>query len=389
MIENDLLRENAVETVTLTAFRNYPSLSLALSSGFNVVSGPNAQGKTNLLEALYLVGTTRLLRGQRDAEAVRDGEERAAVEVELAGSGTRLGVTLERGARKRARINGLALPRAADLIGRLPVVCVSAADMAIVRGEPADRRLFLDLELSALSPAYLHHFAGYKRAQEQRGALLRQSRDRSIPAEVFEPWEAQMAHHGAHLRAAREDYVARLVAPTREVHARMGGGEALDLRYEPKDEALTEAALAATFAANRHAEIARGASLYGPHRDDLRLEIEGRDARLFGSQGQQRTAVIALKLATLDVAREERGVPPLLLLDDILSDLDETRRAMLVEVVLDRAAQAVLTCTEASAAGERILSQARLFSVKAGKVVGAPDVGSDPDAPAPEAPEPQ
>ena len=368
MIERDLLRENAVETLALEGFRNYPALRLPLGPGFNVVSGPNAQGKTNLLESLYLVGTTRLLRGQRDAEAIRDGDERAVVEVELADSGTRLGVFLERGARKRAKINGLALPRAADLLGRLPVVCVSAADMAIVRGEPADRRLFLDLELSALSPAYLHHFAGYKRAQEQRGALLRQSRERSIPSEVFEPWEAQMALHGTHLRAARNDYVARLVAPTREVHARMGGGEALGLRYEPKDDAPGEEALRDLFAANRPSEIARGASLYGPHRDDLRLEIEGRDARLFGSQGQQRTAVIALKLATLDVAREERGVPPLLLLDDILSDLDESRRAMLVEVVLDRAAQAVLTCTEASAAGERILERARLFRVRAGSV---------------------
>ncbi len=368
MKEEEFIREKAVEILTLTAFRNYPSLSLALSPGFNVVSGPNAQGKTNLLEALYLLGTTRLLRGQRDAEAIRDGDDRASVEVELADSGTRLGMTLERGVRKRARINGLALPRAADLIGRLPVVCVSAADMAIVRGEPAERRLFLDLELSALSPAYLHHFAGYKRAQEQRGALLRASRERSIPAAVFEPWESQMAAHGAHLRGARLDYVARLEEPTREVHARMGGGEALGLRYEPKDEATTDEGLTQAFAENRTAEIARGASLVGPHRDDLRLEIEGRDGRLFGSQGQQRTAVIALKLATLDVAREERGVPPLLLLDDILSDLDETRRAMLVEVVLDRAAQAVLTCTEASAAGERILERARLFEVRAGSV---------------------
>ena len=330
--------------------------------------GRTPRGKTNLLESLYLLGTTRLLRGQRDAEAIRDGEERATVEATLAGSGTRLGVSLERGARKRARINGLALPRAADLIGRLPVVCVSAADMAIVRGEPSDRRLLLDLELSALSPAYLHHFALYKRAQEQRGALLRLSRERAVAAETFEPWEAGMATHGAHLRLAREDYVARLVAPTREVHARMGGGEALDLRYEAKDEARDEEGLRALYAENRGAEIARGASLYGPHRDDLRLEIEGRDARLFGSQGQQRTAVIALKMATLEVAREERGVAPLLLLDDILSDLDETRRAMLVEVVLDRAGQAVLTCTEASAAGERILSQAKLFSVRAGSV---------------------
>ena len=196
MIDKEFLRENAVDTLRLEGFRNYSHLDLRLSPGFNVVSGSNAQGKTNLLESLYLLGTTRLLRGQKDAEAIQDGADRAAVEVELAGSGTRIGMGLERGARKRARINGLALPRAADLIGRLPVVCVSAADMAIVRGEPADRRLFLDLELSALSPAYLHHFALYKRAQEQRGALLRQSRERPIPGDLYEPWEAAMAMHG-------------------------------------------------------------------------------------------------------------------------------------------------------------------------------------------------
>ena len=389
MIENDLLRENAVETVTLTAFRNYPSLRLELSPGFNVVSGPNAQGKTNLLEALYLVGTTRLLRGQRDAEAVRDGEERAVVEVELAGSGTRLGVSLERGARKRARINGLALPRAADLIGRLPVVCVSAADMAIVRGEPADRRLFLDLELSALSPAYLHHFAGYKRAQEQRGALLRQSRERSIPGEVFEPWEAQMAHHGAHLRAAREDYVARLVAPTREVHARMGGGEALDLSYEPKDEASD-----------------RG----GPD-GDVRREPARRDrprceplrtAPRRPASGDRRARRAAVRLAGPAAHRRDRpedrhpgrragrsgASPPCS--SSTTSSAIWTRRGERCSSrsSSSRAAQAILTCTEASAAGERILSQARLFSVKAGKVTGPSGAGSEPSDPTPEDPIP-
>jgi len=357
-----------VESLVLDGFRNYAHLHLRLSSGFNVVSGPNAQGKTNLLESLYLIGTTRLLRGQRDAEAIREGDERANVEVELSGSGTKLSVSLERGARKRARINSLALPRAADLIGRLPLVCVSAADMAIVRGEPSDRRLFLDLELSALSPAYLHHFALYKRAQEQRGALLRQSRERPVSDDLYEPWEAAMAMHGAHLRSARQDYVARLIEPTREVHAQMGGGEELNLSYEPKDETVDEEGLRTLLEASRPQDIARGSTSFGPHRDDLRLEIEGRDARLFGSQGQQRTSVIAVKFATLEVAREERGVAPLLLLDDILSDLDESRRARLVEVVLDRAAQAVLTCTEASAAGEKILSQAKLFEVRAGQV---------------------
>jgi len=170
-------RSLAVSSVHLDGFRNYENETVLLSKGFNVLAGKNAQGKTNFLEAIYLLSTTRLLRGQRDAEAIRQGHSRAIATVELGESETRLSVALEAGVRKRASINGLSLPRAADLIGRLPCVCVSTLDMAIVRGEPTDRRLFLDLELCALFPAYLRHLTLYKRALEQRNALLRDSRE--------------------------------------------------------------------------------------------------------------------------------------------------------------------------------------------------------------------
>lgn len=357
-----------MDRLELDGFRNYESLSLTLSPGFNVLAGQNAQGKTNFLEALYLLSTTRLLRGQRDAEAVRDGSSRALVACELLDVGTRLAVTLERGIRKRASLNGLNLPRASDLIGRLPCVCVSATDMAIVRGEPTDRRLFLDLELSGLYPAYLRHFTLYKRALEQRNALLRDSREWIQPAAMFEPWEDQLAQHGAALRATRRQFVQRLGETTSVVHSRMGSGECLTLGYVVKDPAESADEMREALARSRQLDVARGGTSVGPHRDDLQLDVDGREARLYGSQGQQRTSVISLKLATLEVARDELGTPPLLLLDDILSDLDERRRALLVEIVLERAGQAVLTCTEASAAGERILSEARVYHVEAGTV---------------------
>jgi DNA replication and repair protein RecF len=277
-------------------------------------------------------------------------------------------MSLERGGRKRAAINGLGLPRAADLMGRLPCVSVSAADMAIVRGEPSDRRMFLDLELSGLFPAYLRHFSLYKRALEQRNALLKLARESYVAPEVFESWEDQLADHGSALRASRENYVSRLRPASESIHCQMGSGEALRPAYEAKDAAESVDDLRRLFASTRIQDIARGSTTVGPHRDDVRLEIEGRDARLFGSQGQQRTAVIALKIATLAIASEELGCAPLLLMDDILSDLDETRRALLVEVVLERAGQAVLTCTERDAAGPRILSRAAVFSVHQGVV---------------------
>lgn len=359
---------NRIQRVDLSDFRNYSRETILLSEGFNVIAGPNAQGKTNFLEALYLLATTRLLRGKRDVEAIRDGSDRATVTATQFETETQLGFLLERGTKKKALLNGLALPRASDLIGRLRCVCVSAADMEIVRGDPAQRRLFLDLELSALSGAYLRHLTLYKRAIEQRNALLRDSRERFHPPEAFEIWEDQIAQNGAELRSARLRFANELTPFAEAVHREMGSGEGLQIRYHIQDEAADYESLRDGLARNRATDVARGATTLGPHRDDLDLQVNEKEARLFGSQGQQRTAVIALKMASLSLIRDREGVPPILLLDDILSDLDEKRRAMLVEIVLARAGQAVLTCTEASAAGPVILSQAKLFHVYQGSI---------------------
>lgn len=373
MIKEDLKeregekRSLTVERVELRGFRNYRSLEVSLDAGFNLIAGPNGQGKTNFLEALYLLSTTRLLRGQRDAEAVLDGETQAYAACELS-SHTELSVLLESGVRKRAAINGAKLPKASDLIGRLPCVCISSFDLAIVRDEPSDRRLFLDLELSSLYPAYLKHLAVYKRALEQRNALLRDSREWSQPAELFETWEEQIAASGSAIREARIRYVEELEPVAKRRHEVMGQGEDFSMSYVLKGPELTKESFIDALARTRPSDIARGGTSVGPHRDDLAIVVNGRDARLFGSQGQQRTSVIAIKLATLDIQRSLLGHPPLLLLDDILSDLDERRRGLLVDVVLAEAGQTVLTCTEASAAGAQILERARVFQVENGKL---------------------
>lgn len=361
-------RAFVASTVHLENFRNYEALDQTLAPGFNVLAGPNAQGKTNFLESLHFVSTSRLLRGQRDAEAIREGADRTRVSVELSETGTQLGMSLERGSRKRATLNGVNLPRAADLLGRMPSVAITTADMEIVRGEPSERRLFLDLELSSLSAAYLRHFSLYRRALEQRNALLKDARDRMVVAEIFEPWEEQLAHHGEAIRNAREEFIGRLSPVTQAVHEELGGGERVSLGYAPKDEFVGEDELRSGLAQTRSMDIARGSTSLGPHRDDVAILVEGREARLYGSQGQQRTSVISLKVAVLQVATEDLGAPPLLLLDDILSDLDEVRRSRLVDAVLARAGQAVLTCTEAAAAGKQILELAQVLHVRNGVV---------------------
>ena len=358
-----------VNRVRLTDFRNYEHLDIELTHGFHVLAGQNAQGKTNLLEALYLLSTARLLRGMRDAEAIREGADRALAEADIANGSTTVSILLERGIRKRAMLNGVGLPRASDLMGRLVAVCVSSADLPIVAGEPSDRRLFLDVELSQLYPGYLKALATYKRALEQRNSLLKSAQDTFVPEEAFEPWEVQMADSGAALRRYRSEFITQVAFHARETHATLGSGESLEVHYVPKDEAGTADELYALWGRSRSSEISRGTSSYGPHRDDILFTVEAREARLFGSQGQQRSAVIALKLAVHEHIREVLGEAPLLLLDDMLSDLDAERRSHLCDWVIEHAGQAVLTCTEASAAGPRILERATIFDVKAGIVV--------------------
>lgn len=357
-----------VVRLRLNEFRNYSHLDVGLGAGLNVITGANAQGKTNLLEALYLLATARLLRGQRDGEAIREGSDAARAEADLGPFDMTVAVTLQVGVRKRALLNGHALPRASDILGRLPAVCISAEDLSLARGEPADRRLFLDLELAALYPAYLRDLGTYKRALEQRNALLRHAAEAHVADVTFEPWEAQMGLHGANLRATRATYVGHLGVQSAVVHERLAPGEGLTLSYNPRDPSSSAAELTDALAARRPEDIRRGATTLGPHRDELAVSTGGRDVRLFGSQGQQRATTISIKMGALKLAEEVRRAPPMLLLDDVFSDLDEHRREALVELVVGSAGQVVLTCTEASAAGPRVLGRARVFAVREGTV---------------------
>ncbi|MHB8637711.1 MAG: DNA replication/repair protein RecF [Fimbriimonadaceae bacterium] len=357
-----------VVTVRLNNFRNYVALDADLGPSLNLLSGENAQGKTNLLEALYLLSTARLLRGQRDGEAIREGAGMGRVEADLGPLDTSVAVQLQAGARKRSFLNGYALPRASDILGRLPAVCISAEDLSLTRGEPAHRRLFLDLELAALYPAYLRDLGVYKRALEQRNVLLRLAAESFVAEATFEPWEAQLGLHGANLRASRASYVERLHELSRHLHEELAFGEGLAVSYVARDDGATADDLVVALAARRGDDIRRGSTSIGPHRDELTISTGGRDVRLFGSQGQQRSTTISIKLGALKLAEAERGSPPLLLLDDVFSDLDAGRRGALIDLILASAGQVVLTCTEASAAGPRILGRARMFTVHGGTV---------------------
>ncbi|HLP00004.1 MAG TPA: DNA replication/repair protein RecF [Fimbriimonas sp.] len=352
----------------LEHFRNFESLSLDLSPGFTILAGANAQGKTSLLEAVYWISTTRMLRGNRDGEAIQEGRDSCQVDVELE-AGTQISAHLAQGQRKKFSLNGMGLPRASDVLGRLPSTVISMFDLEIVRGDPAQRRMFLDLELSSLRPVYLKHLTIYKKSLEQRNALLKQAAERFVDDYAFETYEEGLATSGAEIRRMRQEFIDCL-NPLCDAHhfAIASQPEKCQLSICLKDSNETVDTLRETFASTRNQDIHRGSTQIGPHRDDLAITIDGKEAKTFGSQGQQRTAVIALKLATLEHSRNEIGESPMLLLDDMLSDLDPVRRARLCHVVSGLAQQAFLTCTEASAAGDEIISRSEVLEVHNGTV---------------------
>lgn len=357
-----------LERLEVQNFRIFSRSSLEPSPGVNLLCGANAQGKTSLLEAIALLSSGRLLRASKDVQAILHGMDKAKVEGRLGNSGTLIGVELKPSGRKRVELNGMSLPRASDLIGRMPAVSFSAADLTIVTGEPADRRHFLDTELSQLYPSYLKNLTVYKRALEHRNALLRQAQEVFVPDELFEPWEIQLAASGTAIRTTRSEWVERLQVHARSAHASLGAGEALDLSYVVRDEGVDEGSLATALSSNRRHETGRGATAYGPHRDDLAITVKGTEARHFGSQGQQRTAVIAIKLGVLAEAQALLGAPPVLLLDDVFSDLDVSRRSRLMELTLGCGGQVFLTCTEPEQAGVGLVESSTCFWVESGQV---------------------
>ncbi len=333
--------------------------------------GNNGQGKTSVLEAIYLASTSRILRGLKDSDVISEGKSTSWVEVHEASTGADLRVELGSGQKKRVYINGSMLPRASDLLGRLPCVCISSIDLPIVSGEPACRRTFLDTELSQAYPAYLRHLAIFKRAMEQRNALLRDSKEFARPADLFEPWESEIALHGAAIRQYRMGWIREVGDYAVRIHAELGDGEKVGVSYEIRSDEN----ILGQLQERRSEDIARGSTSAGPHRDDLIILVDGKSARIYASQGQQRSAMISIKLAVFNMLRTYRGSQPILLLDDVFSELDQERGRRLIKMVLRDEGQIIVTCTDTSVLGpildlsqrDRPLDYA-LFRVEAGTV---------------------
>jgi DNA replication and repair protein RecF len=382
--------------LSLVNFRNYVRLELDLDPAANVVVGANAQGKSNLLEAIYCLATTKSFRAGSDRELI--SWQATESELSYARLGARVarragplrldvivGESLRRGpgaatatVTKRFKVNGVP-KRAFDVIGLVNVVHFAPQDVDLVAGPPAGRRRYLDITIAQIDSRYVRALARYGKVLLQRNHLLRRIRDRQARADQLGFWDEELVGAGAYVVMRRHETVGRLAALGHDLHRQLAGGrELLQIGYRSALEAPptdgVDARLSQIGASFRRAieeqrerEVLLGASLVGPHRDDLTFEIDRRDVGTYGSRGQQRTVALALKMAEGAFIRESSGEWPIMLLDDVMSELDEVRRGQVLSAVAPDQ-QVLMTATELDSVDPQFLRRAKLFEVEGGAI---------------------
>lgn len=362
-----------LRTLTLVSFRNYLQLTFEPHPACTVLCGRNGQGKTNILEAIGLLATGRSHRGARDRDLTQwDAQGYRLDAACVDGEGELRTVLVYDGVSKRAECDGVPQERLSTLLGRLPLSVFAPDDLAVVKGGPQGRRRLLDLNLSVLSSAYLTDLQVYTRVLRQRNRAVQDWVAGRASRDVVELWDAPLAESGSRLQIARAHYVAAIAVEAAAVYATVSGGrEKLSVLYRPSIQADgTAEEIYATFLETLHSMRARErgtkATPCGPHRDDVELCFNEKAVREFGSQGQQRSVVLALKLAESAVLQQRSPTAPITLLDDFASELDEEHQAGILDTVRQRG-QVIITTTELTAP-LRAIKEKQVYRVEAGTV---------------------
>lgn len=333
-----------VTELTVVDYRNYTKQTVRFSDKINFIVGKNAQGKTNLLEAVYLCSVGKSARTPRDKELIRHNKDRAYIKsvVKKSYGDDKVEIVLDKNSGKRIVVNGMPISRMGELMGVVSTVFFSPDEMRIVKEAPADRRRFMDIALCQMSRTYFYLLTRYNKVLMQRNKLLKSG----AVDDALDVWDMQLAEAGSKIVKTRRGFVENLSAVTRECHSYLTGGEeTLDLGYESIEGENVEeikSNFVRALIEEREYDRLRGYTHSGPHKDDIAFKIGGDDIRSYGSQGQQRTASLALKLAEVELVGK-RGEFPVLLLDDVLSELDINRQRRLMEKIKDY--QTIITCT--------------------------------------------
>ena len=332
-----------IKQLKLKNYRNYESLELKLDDLTNIFYGDNAQGKTNILEAIYLCGTTKSHRGTKDKDLIKFGEEESHIEaiVEKNSVPFKIDIHLKKNSPKGIAINKIPIKKASELFGIINIVFFSPEDLNIIKNGPAERRRFIDLELAQLDKVYLNDLSNYNRIINQRNKLLKDCYNQKELLDTLDIWDIQLVHYGQKIIDRRNKFIIQLNEIIKKVHKQLTGNkESIKIEYEPS---IGHLSLEESLKKNREKDIKFKSTSVGPHRDDICIMVNEIDIRKFGSQGQQRTAALSLKLAEIELVKIITGDTPILLLDDVLSELDKNRQNYLLDSIKD--IQTLITCT--------------------------------------------
>lgn len=356
-----------INSVEVGSFRNYNSAKLEFHSHTNILYGNNAQGKTNILEAVFVCGTTKSHKGCKDKELIKLGHDEAHIRMFIKKKQIqhKIDIHLRQNKAKGIAIDGIPIKRSSELLGLVNIIFFSPEDLKIVKNGPSERRRFINLELSQLDKVYLYELGEYNKALMQRNKLLKQISFKPSLYGTLDIWDGKLAEFGSKVIISRDKFIKKLSVITKEINGKLTGGtEHIELLYEPDVEAgnfLTALKKA------REKDLHFLSTSTGPHKDDLCFINNGVDIRKYGSQGQQRTCALSLKLAEIELVKEVTNDTPVLLLDDVLSELDRNRQNYLLDSIDD--IQTIITCTGLEEFINGRLSLDKVFHISDGTVI--------------------
>ena len=332
-----------INNIKLNNFRNYTNKEIKLHENINVFFGENAQGKTNIIESIFLCSIGKSFRTNKEKELIKFNEEKTLVEINYEKSDRIGNIKIEIGEKKQVYLNGIKIKKLSELLGNINIVIFTPDDINILKGGPQNRRKFLDIMISQLRPNYMHILSLYNKTLEQRNNYLKQIKTEKKDENLLDIWDEKLIDYGIKIYEYRKEFIEKIKNKIKDIHEGITNGKE-EIEIEYVSDAMTRQNFINELKSRRKLDIIKGYTTKGIHRDDFIIYINKKEVGIFGSQGQNRTAMLSLKLSELQVIYDDIGEYPILLLDDFMSELDSKRRESFLNNIKD--IQVIITCTE-------------------------------------------
>ena len=357
-----MVRKMWIKKIKINNFRNYKNQEINLEKNINLFYGENAQGKTNIIEAIFLSSMGKSFRAKKDKEMISLGEENSIIEIEYEKIDRDGKIKIELGNKKIVYVNGIKIKKLSELLGNINVVIFTPDDINILKGGPQNRRRFLDIMISQLRPNYMYNLNLYLKTLEQRNNYLRQISKENKNENMLDIWDEELAKYAINIYNYRKQFIEKIKEKIKKIHEEITNNKE-EIKIEYLSECISKEKYLELLKQRRKLDIIKGYTTKGIHRDDFNIYINKKELGIYGSQGQHRTAILSLKLSELNIVKDEIGESPILLLDDFMSELDEKRRKNFLEKIND--VQVIITCTEKiDIENKEIL----VYNVKSGEV---------------------